>query len=142
MRKLIFLAGIIQGSIKGKEVYPQDYREKLKNIFRRSFPDHEIYCPWENHSNAIEYSDEEAKRTFLHHIDLVKKAKLLVAYLPEASMGTAIEMWEAYKSGVEVWSITPMIHNWVVRITSKRIFKNLDELEGFLNEKQRSYRAS
>lgn len=113
MEDLIFIAGIIQGSIKGKEVYPQDYRKKLKEVLKRYFPRTNIYCPWENHSDALEYTDEEARETFLKHVELVKRSKLLVAYLPEASMGTAIEMWEACKNGVEVWTITPMRHNWV-----------------------------
>ncbi len=137
MEDLIFIAGIIQGSIKGREVYPQDYRKRLKELLRRHFPKSRIYCPWENHSDALEYTDEEAKATFLKHIELVKRSRLLVAYLPEASMGTAIEMWEAYKNDVEVWTITPMRHNWVVRITSSRLFESIEELEGFLRSNKK-----
>ncbi len=131
-RDLIFIGGIIQGSSRDCSLYPQDYRKRLKELLKHYFPSHEIYDPVSNHPRCAEYTDEEAKKTFLYHIDLVKHAFLLVAFIPEASMGTAIEMWEAYKSNVPVWSITPMKHNWVVRITSSKVFKDLDELEAFL----------
>ncbi|BAT71112.1 hypothetical protein TST_0304 [Thermosulfidibacter takaii ABI70S6] len=132
MKKRIFIAGIIQGSKVGKSIHSQDYRERLKKTLAEYFLDWEIYCPVTNHPNSVEYTDEEATKTFLYHVDLVKHSGLVVAYLPEASMGTAIEMWEAYKSGVPVWTITPMKENWVVRITSQRIFGSIEELEDYL----------
>ncbi len=132
--KRVFIAGIIQGSKRGKVIHGQGYRERLKSIFARYMPHWEVYCPVSEHPNSVEYTDEEAKRTFLHHVELVKSCDLVVAYIPEASMGTAIEMWEAYKSGVPVWSITPMKENWVVRITSSRVFSDIDELEAYLRE--------
>ncbi len=135
----IFIAGIIQGSKRGKEIHKQDYREKLKEVLSRYFDGWEVYCPVSNHPNSVDYTDEEAKETFMYHVDLVKSSDLIVAYLPEASMGTAIEMWEAYKAGVPVWSITPMRENWVVRITSERIFGTIEELEEFLAQKEAGF---
>jgi hypothetical protein len=44
-------------------------------------------------------------------------------------MGTAIEMWEAYRHGRVVVTITPLIHNWVVQITSRAVYRDFD---GFL----------
>lgn len=131
-RKLIFIGGIIQGSARDTSLYPQNYRDYLKKLLEKYFEGYEIYDPVSNHPECASYSDEEAKKTFLYHIDLVKHSSLLVAFIPEASMGTAIEMWEAYKSNVPVWSITPMKHNWVVRITSSKIFEDIKELEAFL----------
>ena len=133
--KFIFIAGIIQGSKKDSGLYPQDYRKRLKDLLEKYFPDHHVYCPVSNHPNCASYTDEQAKDTFFYHIDLVRKASLVVAYIPEASMGTAIEMWEAYKSGTPVWVITPMKHNWVVRITADKIFESIEELEAYLEEK-------
>ena len=49
---------------------------------------------------------------------------VLIAYVPEASMGTAIEMWEAHANARFVITITPLIHNWVVQITSNRVYEN------------------
>ncbi len=128
----IFIAGIIQGSKKGKEIWDQGYRKRLKGVLSRAFPGWEIYCPFENHPESVDYDDEMAEKTFTRHVEMVKKSQLVVAYLPSASMGTAIEMWEAYKSGVPVWTITSMPENWVVRITSQRIFSSIEEMERFL----------
>lgn len=132
VEKRVFMAGIIQGSCKGKNVWSQDYRSRLKEDLAKAFPGWEVYCPVENHPESVEYTDEEAKETFFYHIDLVKESSLVVVYLPSASMGTAVEMWEAYKEGIPVWTVTPMLENWVVRITSTRIFPSLKELKGFL----------
>ncbi len=132
VEKRVFIAGIIQGSCRGKDVWSQDYRPRLKEILAKAFPRWEIYCPVENHPGSVEYTDEEAKETFIHHIELVRSSSLLVAYLPSASMGTAVEMWEAYLKGIPVWAITPMVENWLVRITSSRVFPSIDALEAFL----------
>ena len=50
---------------------------------------------------------------------------VLIAYVPEASMGTAIEMWEAHTNARFVITFTPLIHNWVVQITSNVIYENV-----------------
>jgi len=57
-----------------------------------------------------------------------------ITYLPEASMGTAIEMWECYRNKVRIWTISPMKENWSVRFLSDKIFKSLDEFEKYLKE--------
>jgi hypothetical protein len=51
---------------------------------------------------------------------------LLVAYVPEASMGTAIEMWEAHRHARAVVTITPLVHNWVVQLTSRAVYRDMD----------------
>ena len=130
--KRIFIAGVIQGSCKGKDIHSQDYRGRLKTLLQRAFPDQQVYCPVENHPNSVEYPIEEVLSTFNYHVEMVKESELVVAYLPTASMGTAVEMWEAYKSGVEVWVITPMKENWVVRLTANKVFETIDQLEGYL----------
>ncbi len=132
IKKRVFIAGVIQGSCRGKDIYSQDYRSRLKLILQRAFPNYEVYCPVENHPNSVEYPIEEVINTFNYHIDLVKGSELVVAYLPTASMGTGVEMWEAYKSGVEVWAITPMKENWVVRITASKVFETIEDLERYL----------
>ena len=138
VEKRIFIAGIIQGSCEGKGIWSQNYRGRLKAILSEAFPEWQIYCPVENHPESVEYTNEEAQETFTHHIDLVKSSSLVVSYLPSASMGTAVEMWEAYQNGIPVWTITPMTENWVTRITSTRIFATLEALEKFLRENRNS----
>jgi hypothetical protein len=43
---------------------------------------------------------------------------ILLACVPEASMGTAIEMWEAWRHDKLVISISPLKHNWAVKFLS------------------------
>lgn len=95
----------------------------------REFPGSRIYCPAENHPGSPSYKNERAREVFYHHIELVKNAHVLVVFLPEASLGSAIEMWEAAHRGVMIVSITPMHANWVVRILSD---EHCRDLEGFV----------
>ncbi len=134
MPERFFLAGIIQGSQKGKELYPQYYRERIKRALRQRFPRAEIFCPYELHPYSIDYDPKRGKETFLRMIEEAKRSDCLVAYLPEASLGTAIEVWECFKSGVPIWTISPMGENWVVRFFSTKIFPSLSDFEAYLKE--------
>ena len=53
----------------------------------------------------------------------------VIAYVPEASMGTAIEMWEAHRSGKAVVAVSPLVHNWVIKFCSTCIFPDIESLE-------------
>ena len=44
-------------------------------------------------------------------------------------MGTAIEMWEAYRNGRVVIAVSPMKHNWAVKFLSHQLYADLDEFE-------------
>ncbi len=57
---------------------------------------------------------------------------MLIAFVPSASMGTAIEMHEAAKNGAVVLAITPLVANWVIRAYSDRIFPDMEAFEKFL----------
>ena len=39
-------------------------------------------------------------------------------------MGTAIEVWEACQHGRAVVTITPLVHNWVVQLTSRAVYRD------------------
>ena len=54
---------------------------------------------------------------------------MLVAFVPEASMGTAIEMWEAYQHGAAVVTISPLRHNWAVKFLSHALYADLASFE-------------
>jgi hypothetical protein len=54
---------------------------------------------------------------------------VLVAFVPEASMGTAIEMWEAAQHGKVVVAVSPLHLNWAIRFCSDIIYATFDELE-------------
>jgi len=129
-----FIAGIMQGSRRGKGICDQSYRGRIRAAIRAHFPDAEIIDPLELHPESPSYGAEKARRTFFEMIDEVLRADFLVAYLPEASMGTAVEMWQAYKAGIPIVTISPMASNWVVRFLSKRVLPDLDSFEEFVSE--------
>ena len=127
-----FLAGIIQGSIKGKSVFCQDYRKELRRIILKSYPEATVFCPVDNHPRSLEYDDEKAATIFHEHVEIATQSDLVIVYLPEASLGSAIEMWEAKKNKVAIISISPMTENWVVRILSDHVCLNIDEFRLFI----------
>ena len=127
-----FLAGIIQGSLVGETIHEQDYRERLKAAVRRAVPDAEVYCPVEHHPQSLSFADDHARGVFFDLMARAAQADVLIAYLPEASMGTAIEMWNAHHAGAAVLCVTPMTLNWVVKFLSDRLFESVEGLEAFL----------
>lgn len=131
--KRIFIAGIIQGSYLGRQTYTQDYRERIKSILNEYLEGRvSIYCPVEHHPSSIDYDDEYGREVFFEHIRLAGISDLLVAYLPEASMGTAIEIYQAYTAGKPVIVISPLKENWVVRFLSTVRFDTIEEFEEFV----------
>ena len=128
-----FIAGIIQGSKTDTAVFDQDYRNVIKEILAGTFPDCRIICPVENHPASVSYSTEKAASVFHDHVRIAAESDMLVVYLPEASMGSSIEMWEARRHGIPIVSITPMQANWVVRILSNKICPSLACFRSFVN---------
>ncbi len=121
----VFLAGIMQGSHVAALVHDQSYRTSLEAIVQRHWPAAEVYDPFANHATSVGYDRRRAREVFLGHIEMCRKFDLLIAYVPEASMGTAIEMWEAQQHARVVVTITPLSHNWVVQITSQAVYPDV-----------------
>ncbi len=130
----VFLAGIIQGSHQGRDLHDQSYRERLKQILRAYLPETDLCCPIELHPAAIDYAPDAQRRAFFGLVDNASQADVLVAYLPQASMGTAIEMWEAYHRGRVVVAITPMRENWVINLLTHAVLPSLDAFEEFVRD--------
>jgi hypothetical protein len=64
---------------------------------------------------------------------MCREVDAIVAYVPEASMGTAIEMWEAYEHGRgAVIAISPLAHNWAIRFCSHAVYGDFDEFAAAL----------
>ena len=124
----VFICGIIQGSHKGIDVHGQDYRTRIRQIVGKFMPSAEVYCPVSLHPESPGYSDERAFRVFEESVEAARESDLLIAYLPEASMGSAIEMWEARRAGVKIVSITPLRENWVVRYASDLMLDSIEDL--------------
>lgn len=130
----VFIAGIMQGSLPGVEVHGQDYRGAIREIILARHPEAEIIDPWELHPQSPSYDDERGKRTFLELIEETGRADIVVAYLSEASMGTALEMWRAYEKGLPIITISPLAENWVVKFLSTRVFPTWEDFETFVGE--------
>ncbi len=129
-----FIAGIMQGSHLGEVLHHQGYRPKLKQLLSEYFPGADIYDPLADHQNSLDYDDEQGRAVFLGHNQMCSEVDVVIAFVPEASMGTAIEMWEAYQHGKVVLTISPLAHNWVVRFCSHQVFADLDSFISTLQD--------
>ena len=127
-----FIAGVIQGSSRDRGLRDQSYRQQLTDLLEKAFPGAQVISPYDLHPNSIDYNLEEGKSTFLEMVARAVECDVVIAYLPEASLGTAIEIWESHRAGVPIWTISPMRENWVIRFFSQRIFSSITDFERFL----------
>jgi hypothetical protein len=127
-----FLAGIMQGSLTEAVLHDQRYRQRIKELLEAHFPEAEVYDPLANHSDSIRYDEATGRRVFFRHNAMCREVDVLLAFVPEASMGTAIEMWEAYQHGAAVITISPMVHNWAVRFLSHALYPDIEQFEAAL----------
>jgi len=128
----VFIAGIMQGSRTDRDIDAQDYRDKIAQALQSHVPDVELVDPLALHPDSVHYSPEQAKQTLLELVALAGQADALVAYVPSASMGTAIEMWHAYQGQAPVYTISPMTDNWVIRSLSERVFPDIAAFAAFV----------
>lgn len=125
----------MQGSRADIGIHDQSYRVAIGEAIKARFAEAEIIDPIEMHpEGGLNYGPEEAKRTLLELAEEAARADVLIAYLPEASMGTAVEMWQAYRAGKPILTISPLAENWVVRFLSTRVFPSLGAFESFVAE--------
>jgi hypothetical protein len=127
-----FLAGIMQGSKAEKALHNQDYRGHLKELLAAHFQAAEVYDPLADHKKSLGYSRATGREVFMRHNAMCGEVDVLLAFVPEASMGTAIEMWEAHRHGAAVVTISPLKHNWAVKFLSHVLYEDLDEFEAAL----------
>ena len=127
-----FIAGIIQGSIEELEIHSQDYRIRIREMLKNHFPEAEVFCPVEHHPDSLYYAFEKGQRTFFDLMARAGEADVLVAFLPEASMGTAIEMWEAFQQGRVVLAVSPLRENWAVKFLTDAVLDSLEDMEAFI----------
>lgn len=128
----VFLAGIMQGSHLGAVLHNQNYRERLKDLLAEHLPDAEVYDPLADHADSLDYDDEQGRAVFMKHNHMCAEVDVLIAFVPEASMGTAIEMWQAHRAGRAVVTISPLSHNWAVRFLSDAIYEDVEQFEADL----------
>lgn len=128
----VFIAGVMQGSRTDEKVTDQSYRQVITRILEDNLEEVEIIDPWALYPGSEGYDVERAYETFTGMVALAGQADIVVAYLPEASMGTAIEMWEANRNGAKVLSISGMADNWVVKLLSSYVVPTLEAFEVFV----------
>ena len=127
-----FLAGIMQGSHLGEVLHNQSYRSRIKRLLTEHIPRCQVYDPLADHQDSLNYDDAQAREVFLTHNRLCSEVDVLLAFVPEASMGTAIEMWEAHRHGAVVVAISPLVHNWAIKYCSHHVFADLESFEAGL----------
>ena len=128
----VFIAGIMQGSRLDRYIDTQDYRRIIAEAILAHHPAWTIVDPNELHPNGVDYDDDTAKMTFLELAALAGQADMVVAFAPQASMGTAIEMWEGFRSGKPLVTISPMAANWVVRHLSDAVLPDLEAFQSWV----------
>lgn len=130
----VFISGIIQGSSQDHGIEGQNYRQLIAQALRARHPDVEIVDPWELYPDAVSYPREKAKQTLLEEIELARTCDVMIVYVPQASMGSALEMWAAYEAGARIIAISEMTRNWVVQSLSAHILPTLDDFLAFIEE--------
>lgn len=122
-----FIAGIIQGSLPDT-CHPQDYRAEIGDMLRAAFPGAEVFDPVLEYPGSIGYDDAKASAAFFDLMDRAGQCDVLVAFVPEASMGTAIELWNSHHAGAYVVCVSGLTKNWVVRYLADMVLTDIDAL--------------
>ena len=132
----VFIGGVMQASIQGKGIVSQNYRQQISQALQARWPEVEIVDPFVLHPTSVDYADDLAKETLLGMLALAGGSDLVIAYVPTASMGTALEMYSAYQAGVPVVTISPLAENWVVKAFSRRVFPDLESFFAYVAHAQ------
>ena len=130
----VFIAGIMQGSRLDRYIDEQDYRRTIAQAIQEYDAAASIIDPNELHPNGVDYGDAEAKATLVENAELAGQVDILVAYAPQASMGTAIEMWEAFRAQVPIVTVSPLEANWVVKHLSDVLLPDLSAFQSWVED--------
>ena len=130
----IFISGIMQGSTQGHGIQGQDYRQIIRKAVEIRHPDAQIVDPFSLFPDSVSFDDQRAKEVLFELADEAGSSDFVIAYLPKASMGSALEMMRAYDNGRTIISISPMAKNWVIRAVSTIIFPTLDDFCAWIKQ--------
>jgi hypothetical protein len=130
----VFIAGIMQGSRLDRFIDEQNYRRIIAQAIQDYDASASIIDPNELHPNGVNYGDAKAKATLVENAELAAQADLLVAYAPQASMGTAIEMWQAFRARVPIVTVSPLGANWVVKHLSDVVLPDLSAFRSWVED--------
>jgi sulfur carrier protein ThiS len=128
----VFIAGVMQANRRDTLLESQDYRLQISQVLRQHLPNVQLIDPWAENPNSLNYTEEQARHTFLTMTHKASEADLLIAYLPLPSMGTAMEMWQAFQANTYIIAVTPFVHHWAIRFTANQILPDLESLFALL----------
>jgi len=155
----VFVAGTIQGASNGLAVADQGYRETIPAIVATVFPEAECFDPSLPvarqlaepgtaaavravieagpvvlRTDELGPEAQQLRRTFAEMTAAAAACDLCIAYLPGStpSMGTAMELYAAYRAGVPIVAVTRMTGNLSVVAVSTVIAPDLDSLRDAL----------
>jgi len=128
----VYLSGIVHGSESSHDIHNQAYREQIKNALSAKYKNVTVFSPVDKDGPKEIEDHGEAEKKFFEMIQQALMSDLIIAYLPAASMGSAIEIWEAYKNSKPVVIISPLKQNWTVRFLSTVVCKDLGEFEAYV----------
>ncbi len=80
------------------------------------------------HPDSLAYDHDTGRDVFFDLLERAGRADVLIAYLPEASMGTAIELWNAHHAGAYIVCVSGLTKNWVVRYLADMMLPDMDAL--------------
>jgi len=124
----VFIGGIMQGQRQDDQIDSQTYRTQITDAFQQYAPEINMIDPWALNPNSVNYDEATARHTFHTMTRKVQESDLMIAYLPRMSMGTAMEMWEAFNAGIYIVAVSPYVHHWAIRFTANEILPDMDTL--------------
>lgn len=77
---------------------------------------------------------EQIRKIFETNVERARQSDVVVAYIPSASMGTGLEIENAYKNGKIVYTVSPLTSNWVIRLYSTKVFNTIEDFKKFYSE--------
>jgi len=125
----VFLAGVMQGNMKNHGIRSQDYRTQLTKLLQSIVPAVEVIDPDITDPDRLKYTKEQSADMFFRYCEMAGEVDLLISFIPEASMGSAVEMWKAYNANIPFLTISPMDHNWVVKLLSHKIYPSMENFK-------------
>ena len=132
MSTRIMVVGILRGSRRGRQFHSQTYRKKIKSLLEKHIPGAEVNSPIESAKDMHDYGLVRGIEAFFDMVRRASQYDALVVYVPEASMGSAILMWEAYRNQRLVVTISPLLENRTLRALSTIQCKDLKAFGRFV----------
>ncbi|MBS2552416.1 hypothetical protein KGQ19_36730 [Catenulispora sp. NL8] len=126
----IFLAGVIQGGIADGTIHDQGYRTAVTAVLAPLGA--QIVDPHAENPDRLSWTRRDQTSMFLRYVAHAGRCDALIAWLPQVSMGTAVEMYEAHRAGVPVLAVSPLHDNWTIFSLATRVFPDLGALASFV----------